>query len=125
LISDITRAFYYSICRGLFEKDKLLYSFLNASSILRRSKEVDIDEWNFFLRGSLVDYTKNEQRVDYITLEHFYSLCGLEDCHINFKNLVRSFEDANDKVIWKSILTADDPHLIALPPIFEDRLTAF
>ena len=33
LIEDITRAFYQSICRGLFEKDKLLYSFLNTSSI--------------------------------------------------------------------------------------------
>ena len=37
LINDITRAFYVSICRGLFEKDKLLYSFLNTSSIQRRA----------------------------------------------------------------------------------------
>lgn len=37
LVDDVTRAFYFSICRGLFEKDKLLFSFLNASSILRRN----------------------------------------------------------------------------------------
>jgi len=60
LINDITRAFYFSICRGLFEKDKLLYSFLNASSILRRNGDIDLDEWNFFLRGSLTDYSKIE-----------------------------------------------------------------
>ena len=30
LIDDITKAFYLSICRGLFERDKLLYSFLNT-----------------------------------------------------------------------------------------------
>lgn len=37
LINDITRSFYVSICRGLFERDKLLYSFLNTSSIQRRA----------------------------------------------------------------------------------------
>ena len=125
LIADITRAFYFSICRGLFEKDKLLYSFLNSTSILRRSGDIDIDEWNFFLRGSPTDYSSKEQKIDYIDQAVFFSLCGLEETHANFKNLVRSFEDTADKVIWKSILASDEPHLIPLPPIFEDRLTSF
>jgi len=33
LIEDLTRNFFFNICRGLFEKDKLLYSFLIATSI--------------------------------------------------------------------------------------------
>lgn len=33
LIKDITINFYKNICRGLFEKDKLLYSFLIAVNI--------------------------------------------------------------------------------------------
>jgi dynein heavy chain len=67
LLNDITKSFYFSICRGLFEKDKLLYSFLNSSSILRRNGDIDIDEWNFFLRGSPADYSDREQKADYIT----------------------------------------------------------
>lgn len=31
LVNDITKSFYLSICRGLFERDKLLYSFLNTA----------------------------------------------------------------------------------------------
>lgn len=36
LIKDITIQFYSNICRGIFEKDKLTYSFMNATSILMR-----------------------------------------------------------------------------------------
>ncbi len=74
LIQDVTKSFYFSICRGLFEKDKLLYSFLNATSILRRNGDIDVDEWNFFLRGSTADYSKNEQKIDYIDSAVFTGL---------------------------------------------------
>jgi len=57
LVEDVTKSFYFSICRGLFEKDKLLYSFLNASSVLRRNRDIGIEEWNFFLRGSPTDFS--------------------------------------------------------------------
>jgi len=56
LIDDVTKSFYLNICRGLFEVDKLLYSFLNASSILKRADKISPEEWNFFLRGSTKDF---------------------------------------------------------------------
>lgn len=67
LIKDQTEAFYKAICRGLFERDKLLYSFLNATSIMRRAGTISIEEWNFFLRGSPTDFSKEEKVCDYIT----------------------------------------------------------
>lgn len=109
LLNDITKSFYLSICRGLFEKDKLLYSFLNASSIFRRDGEIDVDEWNFFLRGSIVDYSEVEQKIDYLNEDKFKSLCGIEEAHVNFKNIIKSFEDTSDKVIWKSFMNSDEP----------------
>lgn len=125
LINDITRAIYFSICRGLFEKDKLLYSFLNTTSIGRRNGDIDADEWSFFLRGSLIDYSARENKIDYISQKQFISLCGLEDCHTNFKNLIKSFEEVSDKVVWKDIMKSENPEMVPMPPIFDERLTEF
>lgn len=93
LIDDETRAFFFGICRGLFEKHKLLYSFLIATSILRKTSKINIDEWNFYLRGSPTDFSQHENKIEYISDELFYGLLGLEECHPNFKEISRSFQD--------------------------------
>jgi len=41
LINDLTISFYNNICRGLFEKDKLLYSFLMGINIKLDTKEIN------------------------------------------------------------------------------------
>lgn len=41
LIEDLTGAFYTNICRGLFEKDKLLYSFMIAVNIGLEAKDIN------------------------------------------------------------------------------------
>lgn len=44
---------FTTICRGLFDKDKLLYSFMIASQIQLHAKLVSEKEWNVFLVGKL------------------------------------------------------------------------
>lgn len=124
LIADITESFYLNICRGLFEKDKLLFSFLNTCSILRRSGDITPDEWNVYLRGSVSDFTSFPNEIDYISDAIFYRLLGLEEAHFSFKDISKSFKDPSDASIWKKILTADNP-LMPLPPVYEDRLSHF
>lgn len=51
LIDRITRMLYTNISRGLFEADKLIYSFLISTSILRQASKIDVPIWNIFLRG--------------------------------------------------------------------------
>ena len=93
LIKDVTESFFTNICRGLFERDKLLYAFLNASSIKRRAGDISVDEWTFFRRGSATDFSQTENTVDYISQELFMTLLGLEECHVNFAGIVESFKD--------------------------------
>jgi dynein heavy chain len=66
IIEDITWSFYVNICRGLFEKDKLMYSFLNTTSIFRESGAISVEEWLFFIRGSTTDYSENKKKVDFV-----------------------------------------------------------
>ena len=125
LIDDITRAFYLSICRGLFERDKLLYSFLNTAQILMRAEAITTDEWNFFLRGSTNDYKDKENPTNWLEEKTWISLQGLQDCHDNFKGLVDSITDKGDQVEWKQICQSETPWEIDMPAIFEAKLTAF
>ena len=54
LIDKITRLIYTNVSRGLFEKDKIIYSFLIITSILRQAKKIDEAIWNILLRGPTV-----------------------------------------------------------------------
>jgi len=126
LIEDVTRSFYVNICRGLFEVDKLLYSFLTASSILKRDEQIQGVEWNFFLRGSPTDFRDRENLAsDLVDDKVWQGLHGLEECHINFKDICNSFTDIADKPLWRTLMNSEAPQNCSLPPIYEDRLTNF
>lgn len=51
IITYSTLVIYQNICRGLFEKDKLLFSSAVCFQILRQAGEIDDLEWNLFIRG--------------------------------------------------------------------------
>lgn len=53
LIDTITRTIYTNICRGLFERDKLIFSFLIATSIDRYSEVITASGWSIVLRGAM------------------------------------------------------------------------
>jgi dynein heavy chain len=52
LINVITKIIFTNISRGLFERDKLIFSFLIATSIDRNSGKIDPISWNLLLRGA-------------------------------------------------------------------------
>lgn len=54
LIDKISKLIYTNISRGLFEKDKMIYSFLIVTSIKRNAGSIDEGIWNLLLRGPSV-----------------------------------------------------------------------
>ena len=53
---------FTNVNRGLFEKDKIIFSFLIATSILREKHKIDETIWNLFLRGPSV-FTSAERSL--------------------------------------------------------------
>ncbi|CAG9464970.1 unnamed protein product [Pedinophyceae sp. YPF-701] len=54
LMTYTTQFMYATVCRGLFEAHKGIYSFLICTSILRHAGHIRHDEWNFLLRGGIL-----------------------------------------------------------------------
>lgn len=81
---NISRLLYTNISRGLFEKDKIIYSFLITTSIKRKANIIDEGVWNVLLRGPTV-FTDSEADIklpnpdiDYITNLLWDTLCSVE-----------------------------------------------
>ena len=49
-----TYAVYRYTCRGLFEKHKMLFSFQMCAKIMENGGKLNMEEYNFFLRGGVV-----------------------------------------------------------------------
>jgi len=51
MMHDVTSSMYVNICRGLFEADKMLYSFCIATSIKMQAGDLSPVEWKCFMVG--------------------------------------------------------------------------
>lgn len=51
LIDGITKDVFRNVTRGLFEKDKILFAFLIATSINKNAKIISEELWSAFTRG--------------------------------------------------------------------------
>lgn len=51
LLDSTTKDVYRNVARGLFEKDKLVFSFMLCAEIMKTAGTITNQQWNFFLRG--------------------------------------------------------------------------
>jgi dynein heavy chain len=89
LIEDITESFYLNICRGLFEKDKLLYSFMIASKIQIYNGAINDLEWNYYLRGGSRSGEVPEKLPSFLNERIYKDLSDLSNLTAPFKPLLK------------------------------------
>ncbi|KAH8072852.1 dynein light chain binding protein [Aureococcus anophagefferens] len=119
LIEYSTVVIYDNICRGLFEKDKVLYSALLAFSILRHASKIPGDEWNLFIRGPGVpDRASQPKNPNPKALPE-----ATWDLASPYAGLTASLSKNWDA--WEAWLGAVDPSAAPLPDPFEASVTKF
>lgn len=104
LISDITESFYLNICRGLFEKDKLLYSFMIACKILIYDQLINDLEWNFYLRGGSGSAEVPQKLPSFVTEKIYKDFSDLSNLSVTFKNVLKELLDSKNEATWQQIM---------------------
>lgn len=124
VIADITESFYNNICRGLFEKHKLMYSFLIATNIAMAADKISGKEWTYFSMGTFGELVEHKDQPEWIDA-HVWKLCkNMESLAFQFATLTDSMLKSEDSVAWKNIYTSDDPLKHPIPNTLE-MLTHF
>ncbi|GFQ95725.1 dynein heavy chain 3, axonemal [Trichonephila clavata] len=116
LNDHFTASIYRNVCRSLFEKDKLLFSFLLCIGILRGRGEINEEVWRFLLTGGVAlenpypnpcpEWLSDRAWSEIVRASNLPHLEGLKDCVQ--KNVSG----------WKTVYDSLNPHEIEYPDPF-------
>ncbi|KAH9121803.1 hypothetical protein LEN26_010526 [Aphanomyces euteiches] len=126
LMNDITMSMFVNVCRGLFEKDKVVFAFMIVASILRQRRAISTAEWNFYLIGAKRTHPLDASQKPKWLPERVW--IGVETLiEVNrkaFESLPQSLVEYSES--WReTILYSDLPHQEPIPGELNDKLTNF
>uniref|UniRef100_A0A3Q1LZ19 Dynein axonemal heavy chain 12 n=1 Tax=Bos taurus TaxID=9913 RepID=A0A3Q1LZ19_BOVIN len=120
LNDHFTYNLYCNICRSLFEKDKLLFSFLLCANLLLAKKEIEYQELMFLLTGgvSLKSAEKNPDPT-WLQDKSWEEICRASEFPA-FRGLRDHFYDNVSE--WREIYDSKEPHNAKFPAPMDTRL---
>ncbi|CAF0708408.1 unnamed protein product [Brachionus calyciflorus] len=123
LQEHFTYNLYSNVCRSLFEKDKLLFSFILCSNLLLSRNELDKNEYMFFLTGGVgLENKLKNPASSWLVDKSWDEICRCNDLP-NFKGFRENFEKNLEK--WKELYDSKEPHLANFPEPFNEKLNQF
>ncbi|NXW95358.1 DYH3 protein, partial [Alopecoenas beccarii] len=116
-IKNITKHFtisiYNNVCRSLFEKDKLLFSFLLTIGIMKGKDQIDDEVWRFLLTGGVaLDNPHPNPAPDWLSDKSWAELVRASSL-THLHGLMEHVRDNFSK--WKLIYDSVRPHEEAFP----------
>ncbi|KAJ3227682.1 Dynein heavy chain 7, axonemal [Clydaea vesicula] len=119
-----TEALYCNVCRSLFEKDKLVFSFLLCAAIMKAENELNTDEWRFLLTGGIGvgGTTLENPDTTWISDKMWNEMDRLSEL-ANIKSFSLQFTAHVEE--WKHIFDSGDPQDMAFPGHWQSDLTPF
>uniref|UniRef100_A0A2K5KRN4 Dynein axonemal heavy chain 12 n=1 Tax=Cercocebus atys TaxID=9531 RepID=A0A2K5KRN4_CERAT len=120
LNDHFTYNLYCNICRSLFEKDKLLFSFLLCANLLLARKEIEYQELMFLLTGgvSLKSAEKNPDPT-WLQDKSWEEICRASEFPA-FRGLRQHF--CEHIYEWRKIYDSKEPHNAKFPAPMDKNL---
>lgn len=124
LIDAVTLNLYNNVCRSLFEKDKLLFSFILTTKIMISNNQMTLSELNFLLMSNETIDTSEHSNPDasWISDKMWQQIVRLKILR-GFSDFVETFGDNVEQ--WKHIFDNFKPEEFPLPGVWETKLTTF
>ncbi|KAL7746739.1 hypothetical protein RI367_007902 [Sorochytrium milnesiophthora] len=118
-----TFSLYSNVCRSLFEKHKLLFSFLLTSRILMNDERIQMDEWRFLLTGGVAgDIMLSNPAPEWLSQKSWTDIACLTQLPA-FRGLMEDVCSAPNQ--FKVIFDSPNPHREVLPEKWQERLDQF
>lgn len=121
LIRSITNSFYMSVSRSIFNKDKLLFSWIVATKVLLIDRRLKSEQLNFLTSPSnqLIGPVKEKPNEAWINDDMWNNLNAFETI-AEIEDLIASIQEETQ--LWKSYF---DDASVGIPKNIADELTAF
>lgn len=124
LIDAITRNLYNSICRSLFEKDKLMFSFILATNIMLSKNLLNRMEYKFLLFGG--DGNENMSAMPdtaWISDKMWTDINQLQQLDVFGARFLTTFQaNVSD---WQNYYDSPEPQTICMPDPWDSQLSMF
>ncbi|CAB3257081.1 unnamed protein product [Arctia plantaginis] len=122
LKDTVTYNLYSNVCRSLFDKDKLMFSFILCSKMLISSGKMDRDEYLFLIMGGICVQNPNKKPFEWLSDKSWDEICRLNDLP-TYNGFMNDF--VNNTSMWKAVHDGLEPHITTLPEEWDRKLTTF